>query len=130
MKGHFYGVGNNNLYLRNGAVWDNMPAVTHNWAGGDYSTNNIVSNISNLYGGADSAHAGNIYQHESKELRIKNLTGYVNAYLAHENGEDGNANFDALGNIVVEKQPRQMARMPALRSLLTAMVLIPAKIMK
>ena len=103
LKGHFYGVGNNNLYLRNGAVWDNMPAVTHNWAGGSYSTNNIVSNISNLYGGADSAHAGNIYQHEAKDINIQNLSGYVNAYLAHENGEDGNANFDALGNIVVEK---------------------------
>lgn len=103
LKGHFFGVGNNNLYLRNGAVWDNMPVVTHNWAGGSYSTNNIISNVSNLYGGRDSAHAGNIYQHESKELRIKNLTGYVNAYLAHENGEDGNASFDALGNIVVEK---------------------------
>lgn len=103
LKGHFFGVGNNNLYLRNGAVWDNMPVVTHNWAGGSYSTNNIISNVSNLYGGRDSVHAGNIYQHESKELRIKNLTGYVNAYLAHENGEDGNASFDALGNIVVEK---------------------------
>ena len=103
LKGHFYGVGNNNLYLRNGAVWDNMPAVTHNWAGGTYSTNNIVSNISNLYGGADSAHAGNIYQQESKDINIQNLSGYVNAYLGHEIGEDGNANFDALGNIVVEK---------------------------
>ena len=103
LKGHFFGVGNNNLYLRNGAVWDNMPAVTHNWAGGSYSTNNIISNVSNLYGGADSAHAGNIYQHESEDLHIQNLTGYVNAYLAHEIGEDGNANFDALGNIVVEK---------------------------
>lgn len=103
LKGHFFGVGNNNMYLRNGAVWDNMPAVTHNWAGGSYSTNNIISNVSNLYGGSDSVHAGNIYQHESKELRIKNLTGYVNAYLGHEIGEDGNANFDALGNIVVEK---------------------------
>ena len=103
LKGHFFGVGNNNLYLRNGAVWDNMPAVTHNWAGGSYSTNNIISNVSNLYGGRDSVHAGNIYQHESKDLRIKNLTGYVNAYLGHEIGEDGNANFDALGNIVVEK---------------------------
>ena len=91
------------MYLRNGAVWDNMPAVTHNWAGGSYSTNNIISNVSNLYGGADSAHAGNIYQHESEDLHIQNLTGYVNAYLAHEIGEDGNANFDALGNIVVEK---------------------------
>ena len=103
LKGHFFGAGNNNLYLRNGAVWDNMPAVTHNWAGGSYSTNNIISNVSNLYGGIDSTHAGNIYQHESKELHIKNLTGYVNAYLGHEIGEDGNANFDALGNIVVEK---------------------------
>ena len=103
LKGHFFGSGNNNLYLRNGAVWDNMPAVTHNWAGGTYSTNNIISNISNLYGGADSAHAGNIYQHESENLNIQNLSGYVNAYLAHETGEDGNASFDALGNIVVDK---------------------------
>lgn len=103
LKGHFFGVGNNNLYLRNGAVWDNMPVVMHNWAGGSNSTNNIISNVSNLYGGIDSVHAGNIYQHESKELRIQNLTGYVNAYLGHEIGEDGKANFDALGNIVVEK---------------------------
>ncbi|WP_293692434.1 autotransporter outer membrane beta-barrel domain-containing protein, partial [uncultured Phascolarctobacterium sp.] len=47
--------------------------------------------------------AGNIYQHEAKDINIQNLSGYVNAYLAHENGEDGNASFDALGNIVVDR---------------------------
>ncbi len=103
IKGHIYGNGTNNLYLQNGAVWDNMPVVTHNWSDGSYSANNIISNVSNLYGGADSAHAGNIYQNEAKDINIQNLSGYVNAYLAHENGDDGNASFDALGNIVVDK---------------------------
>lgn len=108
LQGHFYGPKdknvkfNNNLWLSNGAVWDNKGMIFHPWSGPEYTTSH-ESVITNLYGGADIAHAGNIYQHEAKDINIQNLSGYVNAYLAHENGEDGNASFDALGNIIVDK---------------------------
>ena len=93
---------NNNLWLSNGAVWDNKGLLFHPWSGPEYTTSH-ESVISRLYGGNTAETAGNIYQNEAKDINIQNLSGYVNAYLGHEIGEDGNANFDALGNIVVEK---------------------------
>lgn len=109
LHGHFYGPlrnenvkYNNNLWLSNGAVWDNKGMVFHPWSGPEYTTS-TESVITNLYGGNTAETAGNIYQNESKDINIQNLSGYVNAYLAHENGEDGNASFDALGNIIIDK---------------------------
>ena len=93
---------NNNLWLSNGATWNNKGMLFHPWSGPDFVTSH-ESTITRLYGGSNAETAGNISQQEAKDIRIQNLTGYVNAYLAHEIGEDGNANFDALGNIVVEK---------------------------
>ena len=108
LHGHFYGPRdentkfNNNLWLSNGATWDNKGLIFHPWSGPEYTTSH-ESVISRLYGGNTAETAGNIYQNEAKDINIQNLSGYVNAYLGHEIGEDGNANFDALGNIVVEK---------------------------
>ena len=110
LDGHFYYSANpqsnnkynNNLWLRNGATWNNKGMVFHPWTGPEYVTSH-ESIINNLYGGATAETAGNISQQEAKDIKIQNLSGYVNAYLAHENGEDGNASFDALGNIVVDK---------------------------
>ena len=108
LHGHFYGPRdentkfNNNLWLSNGAVWDNKGLLFHPWSGPEYTTSH-ESVISSLYGGNTAETAGNIYQHEAKDINIQNLSGYVNAYLGHEIGEDGNASFDALGNIVIDK---------------------------
>ena len=88
--------------MSNGAVWDNKGLLFHPWSGPEYTTSH-ESVISSLYGGNTAETAGNIYQNEAKDINIKNLSGYVNAYLAHENGEDGNVSFDALGNIVIDK---------------------------
>lgn len=103
LKGRFYGPGNNNLYLQNGAVWNNDPQSSYNWSDGSSSVNHIASRVTNLYGGSSATTAGNIYQREEKDINIGNMSGYVNAYLGHEFDDDGNISFDSLGNIVVEK---------------------------
>ena len=101
LKGHFFGTGNNNLYLQNGAVWDNQPLVSHNWSTGTFSSFNTDSIITNLYGGDSLANAGNIYQNESKNITIGNLSGFVNAYIGHDK-EDA-TNFSDYGDIIIEK---------------------------
>ena len=103
IKGRIYGLGNNNLYLQNGAVWNNDPQSSYNWSDGSSSVTNIASLVTNLYGGATADAAGNIYQKEAKDITIQNMTGYVNAYLGHEIADDGSISFDSLGNIVVDK---------------------------
>lgn len=107
LKGHFYGTGNNNLYLQNGAYWENAPSITHNWASGTFSTSNAESIVSNLYGGSDAAHAGNILHSEGKNITVGNLSGYVNAYIGHEfvDNEDGSKtiSYDKFGDIVIDK---------------------------
>ena len=101
LKGHFFGTGNNNLYLQNGAVWNNQPLTSHNWSTGTYSSFNADSVITNLYGGDSLGNAGNIYQNESKNITIGNLSGFVNAYIGHDK-EDA-TNFSGYGDIIIEK---------------------------
>ncbi len=110
LDGHFYYSANpkenttynNNLWLSNGATWNNKGMVFHPWTGPEYTTSH-ESVLNNLYGGATADAAGNISQQEAKNITIKNMTGYVNAYLGHDIADDGSVSFDSLGNIVVEK---------------------------
>ncbi len=89
-----------NMWLQNGAVWDNKALVFHPWSGAETATDK-ASNLTNLYGGTDNRHAGAIYQESSKDITIGNMYGYANAYIGHAVNDA--SNFDNYGNIVVDK---------------------------
>ena len=71
-----------NLWLTDGATWTNEKngkEVPDGFAG---------SHVTNFTGGSDAAHAGNIFQNDTKKITIDNYSGNTNIFYAHTgNGE-------------------------------------------
>ena len=104
---HQYGydmhdVGEFNLYLQNGAIWTNeqqshvttttMADKNPIWDG---------SNLASLHGGSDAAHAGNIFQRDSKNITIESYSGNTNIFYAHEGNGEVAENYKA-GDTVIK----------------------------
>lgn len=85
-----------NLWLTDGATWTNEKngkEVPSGFAG---------SHVTKLTGGSDVAHAGNIFQKDSKALTIDNYSGYTNIYYAHEGNGEAAENYKA-GDTIIKK---------------------------
>ena len=89
-----------NLWLQNGATWNNVvvdtlvknPANGEKWSG---------SHVAKLVGGESEAKAGNIFQKDSNNLTIDNYSGNTNIFYAHTgNGED--AENYAAGDTIIK----------------------------
>ena len=111
---HQYGydmhdVGEFNLYLQNGATWTNeqqshvtsttMADKNPVWDG---------STLASLRGGNDAAHAGNIFQKDSKNITIENYSGNTNIFYAHEGNGEAAENYKA-GDIVIKSAAKNSA---------------------
>ena len=71
-----------NLWLTDGATWTNEKN------GKEVPSGFTGSHVTNFTGGADAAHAGNIFQKDSKNLTVDNYSGNTNIFYAHSgNGE-------------------------------------------
>ncbi len=103
---HQYGydmhdVGEFNLYLQNGATWTNeqqshvttttMADKNPIWDG---------STLASLHGGKDAAHAGHIFQNDSKNITINNYSGNTNIYYAHTGNGEAADNYAAGDTII------------------------------
>ena len=98
--GQFYGVsdagkGAHNLWLSNGAVWNNGPQSESG------KTTDNASIVTNFHGGSSLDKAGNIFQTSAKDITLENMDGFVNVYMKH--GDASPSDFSSLGNIIVEK---------------------------
>ena len=83
-----------NLYLANGATWNNE-------AWGKTNAAFEGSHVVKLAGGASEAAAGNIFQKDSNNLTIDNYSGNTNIFYAHTgNGE--NASNYAAGDTIIK----------------------------
>ena len=83
-----------NLYLANGAIWNNE-------AWGKTNAAFEGSHVAKLAGGASEAAAGNIFQKDSNNLTIDNYSGNTNIFYAHTgNGE--NASNYAAGDTIIK----------------------------
>ena len=83
-----------NLYLANGAIWNNE-------AWGKTNAAFEGSHVAKLAGGASAAAAGNIFQKDSNNLTIDNYSGNTNIFYAHTgNGE--NASNYAAGDTIIK----------------------------
>ena len=83
-----------NLYLANGATWNNE-------AWGKTNAAFDGSHVAKLAGGASEAAAGNIFQKGSNNLTIDNYSGNTNIFYAHTgNGE--NASNYAAGDTIIK----------------------------
>ena len=83
-----------NLWLQNGATWNN-----EEW--GEPSDDFEGSRVANFVGGASEGTAGNIFQKDSNNLTIDNYSGNTNIFYAHTgNGEA--AETCAAGDTVIK----------------------------
>lgn len=85
-----------NLWLTDGATWTNEKngkEVPSGFAG---------SHVTNFTGGSDAAHAGNIFQNDTKKITIDNYSGYANIYYAHEGNGEAAENYKA-GDTIITK---------------------------
>ena len=87
----FYGA--INVFLQNGATWNNEQwgAAVKGFKG---------SHVAKFVGGSDAAHAGNIFQKDSKNLTIDNYSGNTNIFYAHTGNGEAADNY-AAGDTVI-----------------------------
>ena len=89
-----------NLWLQNGATWNNVvvdtlvknPANGEKWSG---------SHVAKLVGGESEAKAGNIFQKDSNNMTIDNYSGNTNIFYAHTGNGEAASNY-AAGDTVIK----------------------------
>ena len=85
-----------NLWLTDGATWTNEKN------GKEVPSGFTGSHVTKLTGGSDAAHAGNIFQNDTKKITIDNYSGYANIYYAHEGNGEAAENYKA-GDTIINK---------------------------
>lgn len=85
-----------NLWLTDGATWTNEKN------GKEVPSGFTGSHVTKLTGGSDAAHAGNIFQNDTKKITIDNYSGYANIYYAHEGNGEAAENYKA-GDTIIKK---------------------------
>ena len=83
-----------NLWLTEGASWTNEKngkEVPSGFAG---------SHVTKLTGGSDAAHAGNIFQNDTKKITIDNYSGNTNIYYAHTGNGEAASDYAAGDTII------------------------------
>ena len=83
-----------NLWLADGATWTNEKN------GKEVPSGFIGSHVTNFTGGADAAHAGNIFQKDSKNLTIDKYSGNTNIFYAHSGNGEAADNYAAGDTII------------------------------
>ena len=83
-----------NLWLADGATWTNEKN------GKEVPNGFNGSHVTNFTGGADAAHAGNIFQKDSKNLTVDNYSGNTNIYYAHSGNGEAADNYAAGDTII------------------------------
>lgn len=77
LTGQVYGTGNTNMWLQNGAVWNNQAYNQHNWSTGSITLIDRESTVNYLHGGDSLDNAGIINQKSDKITTINDLDGSV-----------------------------------------------------
>ena len=85
-----------NLWLADGASWTNEKN------GKEVPSGFTGSRVTKFTGGSNAAHAGNIFQNDTKKITIDNYSGYANIYYAHEGNGEAAENYKA-GDTIITK---------------------------
>ena len=84
-----------NLWLTDGATWTNEKN------GKEVPSGFTGSHVTKLTGGSDAAHAGNIFQNDTKKITIDNYSGNTNIYYAHTGNGEAASDY-AAGDTVIK----------------------------
>ena len=92
--------GDANLWLQNGATWNNevVDTIIENPLGGEKWAG---SRVTNFTGGESEAKAGNIFQKDNNSLTISNYSGNTNIFYAHTGNGETASNY-AAGDTVIK----------------------------
>ena len=92
--------GDANLWLQNGATWNNevVDTIIENPLGGEKWAG---SRVTNFTGGESEAKAGNIFQKDNNSLTISNYSGNTNIFYAHTGNGEAAENY-AAGDTVIK----------------------------
>ena len=97
-------VGSANIWLSNGASWTNESfgkVQESGYAPGDFAEVKFTgSHVAKLVGGSDAAHAGNIFQNDTKNITIENYSGNTNIYYAHTGNGEAAGDYKAGDTII------------------------------
>lgn len=83
-----------NLWLTDGATWTNEKN------GKEVPSGFTGSHVTKLSGGSDAAHAGNIFQNDTKKITIDNYSGNTNIFYAHTGNGEAAENYKAGDTII------------------------------
>ena len=83
-----------NLWLADGATWTNEKN------GKEVPSGFTGSHVTNFTGGSDAAHAGNIFQNDTKNITIDNYSGNTNIYYAHTGNGEAAGDYKAGDTII------------------------------
>lgn len=83
-----------NLWLADGATWTNEKN------GKEVPDGFTGSHVTKLTGGSDAAHAGNIFQNDTKKITIDNYSGNTNIYYAHTGNGEAASDYAAGDTII------------------------------
>ena len=83
-----------NLWLTEGASWTNEKN------GKEVPSGFTGSHVTKLTGGSDAAHAGNIFQNDTKKITIDNYSGNTNIYYAHTGNGEAASDYAAGDTII------------------------------
>ena len=83
-----------NLWLTEGATWTNEKN------GKEVPSGFTGSHVTKLSGGSDAAHAGNIFQNDTKKITIDNYSGNTNIFYAHTGNGETADNYAAGDTII------------------------------
>ncbi len=85
-----------NLWLTDGATWTNEKN------GKEVPSGFTGSHVTKLTGGSDAAHAGNIFQNDTKNITIDNYSGNTNIFYAHTGNGEAASDY-AAGDTIIKK---------------------------
>ena len=83
-----------NLWLADGATWTNEKN------GKEVPSGFTGSYVTKFTGGSDAAHAGNIFQNDTKNITIENYSGNTNIYYAHTGNGEAAGDYKAGDTII------------------------------
>ena len=83
-----------NLWLTDGATWTNEKN------GKEVPSGFTGSHVTKLSGGSDAAHAGNIFQNDTKKITIDNYSGNTNIFYAHTGNGEAASDYAAGDTII------------------------------
>lgn len=89
-----------NLWLQNGATWNNENKGTVVLKPEHSNKTYSGSEVTNFVGGSDDKHAGNIFQKDSNNLNIYNYSGHTNIFYSHEGNGEAAENYKAGDTII------------------------------